>query len=385
MTERKNREPIEWEDTLSKTERMYTEKIAAQKETIQALKKAKEENTLNGYLNALTLGNMPSEFHHVKKEFVETICAFLKDEANLNQVSVNTLGETDRLHLKLDGLYGTLLTVSLKKRELTFREGDWITLFTRWRDPERNAVNEDWLNKRLQKLRMSRTGEEEDNLREIQVIETELSQLKELEQKWVSAKKAPSLKGVIQEFLNVIELLKKEGFTVRKVGMEPKTHYMLKTPFRWEEDHTKGLSKFQKRFARPVNKPTRDQQNTHYGGGMLEYPLGTVLALVRHSNENTREWYERRMLGNEWLMLNDLYKTEGFSVRRDETNGLEVTHLESGNVATFYSNGHIWVTIPEGADETLVTSYVGILPFLSHPAFRTLRKELIKNTFHEPY
>lgn len=378
---RENREAIVWEDTLSQQEKTYVVKVAAEKGTIEAYKAASKRGTLAELLNALTLEHLPNEFRGVKASFEERVVELIKIATQATAVEISTGHHKDTLSVHLQSKYQPLVDINYAKKEIKITESTWIYEFKRMDDSVRIQKKIDWLTQKQSEIKPSRLDEQYSQ-DEIDKIGKEISYLKEGLNLIKESGKSITTDDVMRDVDTIVELFVKHGYKVDITGMNKKSHYQFRTPYIWEEDYSHKLTKLQKRFARPINVPTRDQLNTSYSGSMVEHQIHSVLVLVGINNPWTMDWFERRLTTDERKALYNAYKSDDFKLS-SSTNVLQVLHKESGNIATFYQNGRIEVTVPDDADPKPLNARIGLMPFITHPPVQDFFALMARNTARE--
>lgn len=375
MKEREKREAIKWEDTLSKSELAYTERLQAENETIQVFNKAREEDQISGYLQALSSDVVPKEFIHVKGEFQLRIHELIEELAQLTHLKARSYNGEGTIYMHIEHRYESLVDINTRKKYLHINGKRWVNEFSKYLDEDLFAWREEWLEYKSKKLAGRVAKSNEDFLHEVEKLKQDKRLIEKERAEWERAELFPPAHEIIQEVDRIIEVMEREGYAVYIDGMERKSHYMLKSRYRWEEDHSHKLSKLQRKFARPVNQPTMSQRNTHFASGIVERSIGCLYVLTTPGNKSTIDFYERRFTEEEWKKIRSIPSLSKFRVE----SGLEVVQMKyqpTGTVISIYPNGNILVDVPQESDDSLLATRVGLLPFLWHPAVKEILKEM---------
>lgn len=376
MLERQNREPIEWEDTLSQSELAYAEKLQAENNTIQVFKKAQEDDNISGYLHALSFQSVPREFTKVKREFQLRLQELIIRDADLKHLKARSYDSQSIIRMHLEFRNQDLVRIYTKEKEVHINGKDWTTEFSQYLNEEIFAWREEWLAYKKKQLE-SRVAKNDDNRPdELSDIAEEERVLKKERREWDDDHFFPPEEEILKDVDQLLQLMEREGYSIHIDGLSEKNaHYMLKSRYRWEEDYSDQLSKLQRKFARPVNQPTSDERNTHFSSGMVERSIGSLFVLTTPSNEFTLDFYERRFSEKEWVQLHNIPKLTNFDIQAGYRD-IIMKYNPTGTIYTIYPNGHILVEVPKDANHDLLATRVPLLPFLWHPAIKDFLKEM---------
>lgn len=317
---------------LDKKREDLFEKTNEKNEVIKHVKRFVSDDSLQGYFNAIELIKTSdvSGLRDILGQVVKTAQERLKKKFKLTHLSIDESYTRDGFIVRYNN-HSPIMTITFTKKErrlITLDERHWINAL--------KYVFED-------------------------VISVEVE----------------------NEIENILNFFKGNGFKLKKNGFKKESHYVFKTPHRWEESHIEEMTMLQRIFSRKRNAPTREEENTHHT--YFPYSPHPLLSLIEVDDESGRDWYERRfVLSSEWNRIRDLFKGDDFSFsqkRYDDTSLCGVAiHKPSGNKLIFYPNGHIVAIIPEDADPKKLTSYVGILPLFWTNRFDEWIGILIENT-----
>ena len=377
MSKKNIREVVEWEDTLSQSELAYAEKLQKENEAIQIFKQAQEEDTISGHLIALSLKHVPQEFHKVKREFQLRLHELIQKEAELSHFKARSYEGSSVIHMHLDPNYESLVNIDTKNKELHVNSKRWLNEFSKYVNDEVLTWREEWLVHKKKGVESRTAKSREDLPQEEVLIEKYEKALKKDRAEWEEGGSDLLIDEVVQEVYRLVSVMEKEGYRILIQGIEREAHYMMKARYRWEEDHSKLMSKWQRKFALPVNQPTNDDRHSHFGSGMVERRVGTLFVLTTPDNEYTREFYDRRFSNEEWNTLRNIPNLTNFEVLAGYEQ-VVLTYKPIGTQITLYPNGHVWVKVPENSDPNLLTTHLALLPFLWHPGIQEFFNEMSK-------
>lgn len=375
---------------LSEKEVEFNEKVKQQQQTIKGFKKAAQKNDLISLMDALESEVIPQGFGQLRSDLFKQLISVIEEEADMHNLELKKGHHKSdvNVHVRNFGqLFQSIATIDLAKKEVHISERQWVYVFKKWNSGAGSTEELQDLFEYKESLMPSKQEESTSDRGQLGTEYERVTHLikkveEQVEEDRIALEKRPSTAVLLQELELFTAFLAKYGFKLVVEGMQKTSHYLLRTPHRYEEDHTSKMTKLQKFFARPVNKPTIDQLHTHFVGGMIEFGVSPILTLASADNEYVSGWYERRLSYSEWIQLPKVFRDEEFEVLLAGTDVLKVQHNETGNVATFYPNGNIYVVKPDVEKIHAIESQVGLLPFVWNHGFEDWLQLIVKNTIH---